>query len=431
MLSRNLSLTKTGSVRFPNSFRQVRLIAVMALLAALALNMASALPLPAQPVSSSTLGKTIAPDTFASGLIAVKFRPNLNPLTANPGYNYSAIRPEKYFSQDAFREFELSKYQMDRVLPGIFYYNVSPNADMKKLVELFKADPDVQFAEPNYTMKLQQTSNDPFYTNTTVARQYYLDKINIQGAWNVTTGSNNVVIAIVDTGVRINHVDGPLNILRSRARTFIQDPIQGQFLQAVADSLLNGLDEPPIGLPAGVPSGTQVVLSDGISTPGGDVPDPTPLKPYYAAWDPNGHGTAVAGIIAASTNNSLGMAGINWNVTLLPIQVINSQGVGNDIAIASGITYAADNKARIINLSLGNYQQSEVIVEAVRYAQNKGVIIVAAAGNEVTSTPSYPASLAGVISVAATDSNDKLANFSNFGAPISVVAPGVGIWTTY
>jgi subtilisin family serine protease len=384
----------------------LRLFAALFLLITLCLNIAVPVGAQAAPASSTFDENWITPGSFQPGLVAVKFKANAKSADGQLQYNYSALRADKFLSSPQLSQFGISGYVQDNTLPGLYYYHVSEQADMKALVKALRADSQVQYAEPNYLRHLTKTANDPFYTG---GRQYYLSKINIEGAWDVTTGSNNVVVAILDTGVRVNHVDiDRSRIIMNRAKTFLgTDQINGQFLDLIASG-----------------NGTAPVGSAGYN---------------YKLWDPIGHGTAVAGIIGANTNNYSkdnngvvggGMAGINWNVLFLPIQVCGVDGCPS-VGLASGITYAANNKARIINLSLGGFQRSEVEAEAIRYAENKGVVIVAAAGNELTSTPSYPASLAGVISVGATDANDKLASFSNFGAPITVVAPGVKIWTTH
>jgi len=365
----------------------------MALVLLLALALQVALPLQVQAALVKVAqAESLTSGAFKPDLVAVKFRPNLQGSDGNANYNYHQLRPDKYLGSPQFREFGLSDYVADRALPGLFYYSISAQTDMNALLSLLRADPQVQYAEPNYLMQATKTTNDFFYTK---GRQYALSKINVEGAWDITTGGN-IVVAVIDTGVRLNHLDLQGNIIKDRARTFLNNPVTGDFLEAVA-------------LRQGSP-GTQG---------------------YNNAWDPEGHGTAVSGIIAAKTNNAAGMAGISWGALILPIQVLGATGGGTNIAVASGITYAADNKARIINLSLGGFSQSEVLSEAIRYAQNKGVIVVAAAGNETTGRPSYPAAYAGVIGVGATDKDDKVTSFSNFGADVSLVAPGSRIWTTY
>jgi len=144
--------------------------------------------------------------------------------------------------------------------------------------------------------------------------------------------------------------------------------------------------------------------------------------------DDNGHGTHVSGIIA-STQNSAGNIGAAYQAKIMPVKVLNNQGYGYLSDVAKGIYYAADNGARIINMSLGSPSDSLTLKNAVAYAANKGVLMVAAAGNESGSSCQYPAAYSSVICVGATDSSNKLASFSNMGAELS--APGVSNYSTY
>ncbi|WP_421381535.1 S8 family serine peptidase [Bacillus salacetis] len=145
---------------------------------------------------------------------------------------------------------------------------------------------------------------------------------------------------------------------------------------------------------------------------------------------PDMHGTHVAGIIAAAENNGIGGKGVNPQAKILPIDVFNGSEFAYDYAIAEGILYAIENKAKVINMSLGSYYPSPIIQEAVQDALEYGITVVAAAGNSGSSEPEYPASFDGVISVGAVDSSSKLAAFSSYGPSVDVVAPGENIYST-
>jgi subtilisin family serine protease len=165
---------------------------------------------------------------------------------------------------------------------------------------------------------------------------------------------------------------------------------------------------------------------------------------YYHAWDGStfypaedanilddyGHGTHVAGIAAAATNNSAGIAGVAGGATLLPIKVLDEYGNGWYSDIAAAMVYAADNGAHIINLSLGGVPSSTILCAAAEYAYNKGVVLVAAAGNS-NSAVFFPAACEHVLAVTATDSNDQRAPFSNYGPQVDLAAPGVDIYSTW
>lgn len=155
------------------------------------------------------------------------------------------------------------------------------------------------------------------------------------------------------------------------------------------------------------------------------------LSSSPTANDEYGHGTHVAGIAGAITDNLLYGAGISFNTAeLWNYKVLADDGFGFDSWVAQGIVDAADDGAAVINMSLGGYFPSQVEEDAVNYAWNKGVVIVAAAGNDNTDFPFYPSSYENTISVAATNENDQKADFSNFGANVDIAAPGVNIFST-
>lgn len=146
--------------------------------------------------------------------------------------------------------------------------------------------------------------------------------------------------------------------------------------------------------------------------------------------DDYGHGTQVAGVAAASSNNGKGVTGVCWLCPILSLKVLNSAGLGGDSSVAAGVTTAADNGARVINLSLGGYANSAAIQDAVNYAWNHGVVVVAAAGNDNTSTPFYPAANANVVAVGGSNPDDTKLSVSNYGPWLDVIAPGESILTT-
>lgn len=241
------------------------------------------------------------------------------------------------------------------------------NSHVADMVSQFRTRGEIQYAEPNYIVQSFFTPNDPDFSS-----QWNLQKINAPTAWNTIQGGFGP-IAVLDTGIDSNHPD------------------------------LSG--EVKIG---------YNFIADNTDTS-----------------DDNGHGTHVAGIIDASTNNGIGVASIGFRGTLLPVKILDSTGAGTDGSVASGITYAVDNGAKIINLSLGGSSFSQTEQDAVNYATSKGVIVVAAAGNNSNNSPVYPAADSGVLAVSASDSNDNLASFSSYGSDVFVSAPGDNITSTY
>lgn len=250
-----------------------------------------------------------------------------------------------------------------------------PNMSESQAIQYFASRSDVQYAEPNYEFHATKTPNDPCYLAPCVSthKQWHIDKIGLPSAWDVTTGRASVTIAVVDSGVDPGHPD-----------------LVGRVTQA-----------------------------------------PQNFSNDATISDENGHGTHVAGIVAAAANNGEGVAGVNWVVNVLAVKVLNSVATGTASSIASGIRYAADNGARIVNLSLGASSYSQTLAEAVVYAQQRGVLVIAAADNQYSSSPVYPAALPGVVAVGATTSADVKASFSNYGSWVDIMAPGQGIVSTW
>jgi subtilisin family serine protease len=142
------------------------------------------------------------------------------------------------------------------------------------------------------------------------------------------------------------------------------------------------------------------------------------------AADDNGHGTAVAGVAAAAGNNSVGIAGMCWKCRIMPVKVLNANGSGSHSNIAAGIVWAARHGADVINLSLATATRTTIMSDAVEFARRRGVVVVAAAGNEGSKRKFYPAALPGVISVAATNGSGRLYHWSNRGSWVKMSAPG-------
>lgn len=213
------------------------------------------------------------------------------------------------------------------------------------------------------------TGQDPALA---VARQSYgLRNISAPEAWAMEVGSSNTVIAVIDTGLDMDNPE------------FIGRTVQGY-------DFVNYDNDPD---------------------------------------DDNGHGTHVTGIAAAAYNN-IGTAGVCGGCAIMPVKVLDGNNAGDWFAVAQGIVYATDSGADIINLSLGSLQSSSVVERAVEYAQEHGLLIVAAAGNSGNTLPFYPAALDGVISVSATKMDNTLWSVSNTGEHITVAAPGENIFST-
>lgn len=257
-------------------------------------------------------------------------------------------------------------------------------------------NPGVPFScEPNVLFHVTATPNDTFYSSL-----YGLQNIGAPAAWDLTTGSSSVVVALIDTGVDYDHVDLQPNIHLNSAET------PGNLI----DDDGNGFIDDYYGY-------------DFVNTDG-------------APRDDNEHGSHCAGIVGARGNNGAGVVGANWEVGILAVKVADADGNAYLSDIAAGIEYAVDRGASVLSISLAASVSSSALNNAIQYAKTQDVLIVAAAGNESTNNdevPSYPASSpsSNVVSVAATNSRDALASFSNFGATsVDLAAPGVNILST-
>lgn len=232
-----------------------------------------------------------------------------------------------------------------------------------------KSNPEVEYAEPNYIAKAESIPNDPYYS-----QQWGPPAIKADLAWGKVDGSKRaaVTIAIVDTGINFNHED-------------------------LKNSIVPGYD-----------------FANNDNDPSDD----------------QGHGTHVAGIAAAITNNGKGVAGIAGGSRIMPVKVLGNNGGGSYSNIISGIKYAADHGANVISMSLGGPGQSQAMQDAINYAVSKGVSVVAAAGNE-NGAVDFPGNCAGVITVGAIESSGNRASYSNFGPELDLMAPGSQVYSTY
>src|SRR5687768_5097838 len=291
------------------------------------------------------------------------------------------------------------------------------NADADAIVAKYTTLPEVEYAEPNFEISLSEAGplepilpRDPQFND-----QWALANSGQRGgkqgadisatlAWATTTGTEDVIVAVLDSGVDYTHEDLMSNMW---VRPADMAPYNDSELGTVDD--LNGYN-----------------AIDGNSDP----------------MDDNGHGTHCAGIIGAEGENNLGIAGVNWNVRIMPLKFMNSGGFGTTKDAIEAINYVIARKkdgvnVRIISASWGSTQKSRALEEVIRKAYESDILFVAAAGNSSVSndrSPHYPSSynVPNVVSVAALDRNDQLASFSNYGAKsVAIAAPGVDILSTW
>ena len=261
-------------------------------------------------------------------------------------------------------------------------------------IKTLEASPLIEYAELDYIAQGCDVTPDDIY----YPLQWNMLDIQAHKAWQATTGIS-ITIAILDTGVDLYHPDLNAKIWSNPGE--IPD---------------NGLDDDENG------------YIDDVH--GWDFVDKGDNDPQ----DDNGHGTHVAGIAAAETNNDVGVAGVSWGAVIMPVKVLNSENKGYHSDIIKGLIYAADNGARIINMSFASEVEDPALKEAIEYAHDtKGCLLVAAAGNwaKKGNPVTYPAAFPGVIAVAATDITDTRWSESEHGPFIDLVAPGLHILSTY
>lgn len=247
------------------------------------------------------------------------------------------------------------------------YYKIETlPQNSEQVLETLKNDPDIEKADHEIIFTAYKIPNDSYYSD-----QWWITQIKIPEAWDNIVGNPSIKIAIVDSGVSPDHPDLSTNVTEWKN-----------------------------------------------------------FSSSNSSYDLDGHGTWVGGVIAAITNNARGVASSTYSSKIMSLKAIDDNGQGTESNISEGIKWAADNGAKIINLSLGSRNNSSLVESAVNYAWNKGAIIIAGAGNDNTSLPSYPAKFSNVFSVASTNRNDLKASFSNFGNWVDIAAPGVEILST-
>lgn len=326
---------------------------------------------------------------YVTGEIIVKFRGSTGAAAAS---HYKSM-----YSIKAIETFENTEIRQQQ-LPD--------NMTVEQAIDLYNADPDVEYAEPNYVYRQMATPNDTYkgilwglhntgqVVNGTSGT--FDADIDAEEAWDLNTGSTQVVVAVIDSGVDYNHPDISANIWTN-----------------TGEIASNGIDDDGNGYIDDV-KGWDFVHDDN-----------TPM-------DVTGHGTHVAGSIAARGNNAYGITGVSWQASIMPLRFINAAGYGTTADAIQAIEYAEANGAMVINNSWGGTSYSAALKSAIDATSAVVVCSAGNSGNNLDVTPEYPAaySSANIISVAATDQNDSLAAFSNYSVSlVDVAAPGTNIYS--
>jgi subtilisin family serine protease len=356
-------------------------------------------------------------------------------LDIRPGSQYAAqpqAQVPEYVSDELIVKFRegVDEYKKDlarfrvsgtrkklfKVIRGLEVIKLSRGVSVEEAIDAYRQDPDILYAEPNYILKTINTPNDPRF-----GQMWGLNNVGQSGgtpdadidapeAWNITTGSSNVVVAILDTGIDYNHQD-----------------LAGNMFRNTADCNNDGIDNDGNGF---------VDDCYGIDVANNDS-DP---------MDDNGHGTHVGGTIGAVGNNNVGVVGVNWNVRLMSCKFFDASGQGTTEGAITCLEYVKTMKDLGVNIvatsnSWGGGDFSQALIDAIDAQRQSDILFITAAGNgnffgvgqNNDATPFYPCDtyLPNVICVAATDRTDARASFSNYGRhTVHVGAPGVDILST-
>lgn len=350
---------------------------------------------PGSPGNEKMVGRTalILSGSFVKGEILVKYRKRKRTLR----------RIQSFFVSAFNKKWEMKRGTITRI-------PLEAGESVEEAILRVQSDPEVEYAQPNYIYRTCLLPDDPSFSKlwglnntgqnvngTTGTADADMDGIE---AWDVETGNPSVIVAVIDTGVDYNHPDLANNIWQNPGE------IPGNSL----DDDVNGYVDDVVGYD----------FQDGDNSP----------------MDPFGHGTHVAGIIAAEGNNGTGITGVGWNLKIMILRAGDSSGFFLSSDLVEAINYGVENGARVINASWGGNSNDQAMRNAIENARTHGVLVVAAAGNSgrnIDSQPFYPASyiLSNIVSVAATDQDDTLPSFSNFGAAsVDVGAPGTNVFST-
>ncbi len=348
------------------------------------------------------------------------------------------------------------------LVPGLHSVALPPDVSVAHAISVFQANPHVLYAEPNYYAELADTvPNDPSWSAL-----YGMKKIEAPKAWDVSTGSTNVIVAVIDTGLDYDHPDLYLNVWINQGE--IPASRKGNLADVDSDGRITFWDlNSTVNIGAGKItdinsdgriSGSDILGKMKKDTSGNDTgvggwsdvvdQNADGRLDDLIGWnasattktptDGHGHGTHVAGTIGAIGNNGVGVAGVNWKTQLMPLKIFNDAGfyAGNTKVIQM-FSYAVANGAKISNNSWGGGSASLAMKEAIRAMSDAGHIFVAAAGNNHNNNDVikfYPASygLPNIVAVAATNYVDGITGFSNYGAKtVHLGAPGMDIYSTY
>src|SRR5690349_2475202 len=358
-----------------------------------------------QSAQEAVSKKQVRRQSFVPGEIIVRYR--------NESMAKSRAGAMRVTAQDGqLRSMRVDDFEGSKLIPGLRVARVTDGGDTMSAVEALRSQPDVLYAEPNYIMHADVTPNDPHFV---AGRQDEMNLIGMPQVWNTQTGSSSIVVGVIDQGIDINHLDLQANIWTNPAPGAVGGGITGDV------------------------HGYNFVDNNGT---------------VFSGTDSETHASHVAGIIGAVGNNSRGVAGVNWSVSLMSLKFLDADGFGDTVNAILACAYATQMRQlwdssnhtkganlRVLNASFGGAQFSTGFSDAIQALNTSGILFVAAAGNVEDGTrepnndlvPHFPSgfSASNIVAVAATNSTDSLASFSHFGGTtVQLGAPGVSVLST-
>lgn len=349
-----------------------------------------------------------------SYIVKFKKTDRLQQIQREKNIEFKAIFPE--LKQNIYKN-KLQNLE-NEIIKFSNYYVIEDATAISKIL----SDPDIEFIEPNYIYHIEKINppNDSLFS-----KQWALTSLNAEGVWQKATGKG-IIIGIIDTGIDFTHPDLinqlSINPLEDINKNGTFEPWSVNEVRNGITGDLNGIDDDGNGYIDDV-IGYDFV--DENTAYFGDWADPDPIPE-----DEQGHGTSVAGVIAAEGNNNIGIIGLAYNSKILTARAFDIGGAGEADDIAQSIIYLAINGAKIINCSFGDYFKSQIVADAIKFAQSIGCVVVASSGNEGRIDPHFPSDYEGVISVGGSTEDGRVWNASNNGVNLSLIAPATNIATT-
>lgn len=358
----------------------------------------------------------LAYSQFSDNELIIKFRSsqsNLNKIIQKQDQILSNLKSRFRDSQvkSLISDGQQNIKQKSNAFSGVKVIRFTKAVNIDNLIDSLATLPQIEYVSHNHVFQVHQNTSDPDYN-----RQWGLHKVGVKQAWQKTMGSKNVPIVLIDTGLDPNHED-----LVGQIWVNPGEDLNGNGIADASD--YNDFDDDGNGFI------DDLAGWDFVDAPrypdNGDY-----LDGDNEPIDEHGHGTSMAGILAAKTNNGLGIAGIAPDSPVVILRAGTSKGLLEEDDVAAAILYAVDMGFRIINMSFGDVAITPLLYDVIRFAYQNDVIMIASSGNSGIDELHFPAGLSETIAVGASNENDLRAPFSNYGSYLDLVAPGSGIYTT-